>query len=225
VANSLLTISMITREALRLFRNSNWYLRTIGRQHDDEFGRSGRKIGSQLRIRLPNDYVVRNGPTAVPQSTNEQNTVLTLATQLGVDVSFSSAERELSLDEYSKRILAPAVNNLAGAVAQQIMLDIEGAASLVRNTDGSGNLISPTAGTWLQAGALLDLAGAPRNDRFIVMDPVTQARTELTKAAWAAQINAAIAAGNLAPCADGGICARVDGKRWVRLDQAQEVRR
>lgn len=177
MANSLLTINMITKEALRLFRNSNWYLRTIGRQHDDEHGKRGAKIGSTLRIRLPNDYVVRSGPTAVPQSTNEQNTVLTLATQLGVDVSFSSVERELSLDDYSKRVLAPAVNNLAGAVAQQIMQDVEGAASLVRNTDGSGNLISPTAGTWLQAGALLDLAGAPRNDRFIVMDPVTQART------------------------------------------------
>src|SRR3954465_8090929 len=122
---------MITREAVRLFRNSNWYLRTINRQHDDEFGRSGRKIGSQLRIPLPNDYVVRSGPTAVPQSTNEQSTTLTLATQMGVDVSFSSAERELSLDDYSKRVLAPAVNNLAGAVAQQIMLDIDQAAQLV----------------------------------------------------------------------------------------------
>lgn len=168
---------MITREALRLFRNSNWFLRTISRQFDEEFGRAGAKIGSQLRIRLPNDYTVRTGPTAVPQSTNEQNTQLVLATQMGVDVSFSSAERALSLDDYSQRILAPAVNVLAGGVAVAIMNNIAGASNLVQNTDASSNMISPSAGTWLAAGAILDKNGAPRNDRFIVMDPITQART------------------------------------------------
>lgn len=177
MANNLLTISMITREALRLFRNSNWFLRTIGRQFDEEFGRSGAKIGSQLRIRLPNDYTLRTGPTANPQSTNEQNTVLTVANQYGVDVSFSSAERALSLDDYSQRILAPAVNRLAAGVAVSIMGNIQGASNFVQNTDASSNMISPSAGTWLAAGAILDKNGAPRNDRFIVMDPLTQART------------------------------------------------
>jgi len=176
-SNSLLTINQITREAVRLFRNSNWYLRTIGRQFDEEFGRSGAKIGSQLRIRLPNDYILRTGPTATPQGTNEQQTTLVLATQMGVDVSFSSAERALSLDDYSQRILAPAVNVLSGGVATSIMQNIEGASKFVMNVDGSGNMISPTAGTWLAAGAILDKAGAPRNDRFIVLDPLTQART------------------------------------------------
>lgn len=177
MANTLLTIDMITREAVRLFRNSNWFLRTIGRQFDEEFGRAGAKIGSQLRIRYPNDYTLRTGPTAVPQSTNEQNTTLVVGTQMGVDVSFSSAERALSLDDYSQRILAPAVNTLAGGVATSIMLNINGAANLVQNTDTSANMISPSAGTWLAAGAVLDKFGAPRNDRFIVMDPLTQART------------------------------------------------
>jgi hypothetical protein len=175
--NSLLTIDMITREAVRLFRNSNWFLRTIGRQHDDEFARSGGKIGANLRIRLPNDYILRSGPTAVPQGTNEQQTTLVLGTQLGVDVAFSSADRALSLDDYSRRILAPAVNTLAGGVAVQIMTNIEQASNLVQNTDTGGNMISPTAGTWLAAGAVLDQNGAPRNDRFIVLDPLTQART------------------------------------------------
>jgi hypothetical protein len=175
--NNLLTIDMITRESVRLFRNSNWFLRTIGRQHDDEFARSGAKIGANLRIRLPNDYILRTGPTAVPQGTSEQQTTLVLATQMGVDVSFSSADRALSLDDYSRRILAPAVNILAGGVAVSIMQNIEQAANLVQNTDTGGNMISPTAGTWLAAGAVLDQNGAPRNDRFVVLDPLSQART------------------------------------------------
>lgn len=177
MANALLTIDMVTREAVRLFRNSNWFLRTIGRQFDEEFGRAGAKIGQQLRIRLPNDYTLRVGPTAVPQGTNEQNTTLVLATQMGVDVSFSSAERALSLDDYSQRILAPAVNVLAGGVATAVMLNINQASNFVQNTDSTGAMISPSAGTWLAAGAILDQNGSPRNDRFIVLDPLTQART------------------------------------------------
>lgn len=178
VTNQLLTIGMITREAVRLFRNSNWFLRTVGRQFDEEFGRSGGKIGNQLRIRLPNDYVLRTGPTAVPQGTNEQNTTLVLGTQMGVDVSFSSADRALSLDDYSQRVLAPAVNTLAGGVATAVMGNVAtNIQHLVQNTDTSGTMITPTAGTWLAAGAVLDQSGAPRNDRFIVMDPLTQART------------------------------------------------
>lgn len=177
MANALLTIDMITREALRLFRNSNWFLRTIGRYHDEEFGRVGGKIGDTLRVRLPNDYIIRQGPTAIPQDTTEQQVPLVLATQMGVDISFSSAERTLSLDDYSRRVLAPAVNNLAGGVAVAVMRDIEKTPNLVRNVDAGGLTITPTAGTWLAAGALLDMNGAPRNERFIVLDPLTQART------------------------------------------------
>lgn len=55
-ANDLRTIDQITREAIRLFRNSNWFLRTVGREFDAEFAATGRRIGDQLRIRLPNDY-------------------------------------------------------------------------------------------------------------------------------------------------------------------------
>ena len=41
MANEILTISMITREAIELFVNSNAFIKNIDRQFDDEFGRSG----------------------------------------------------------------------------------------------------------------------------------------------------------------------------------------
>ena len=121
MSNTLLTINMITREAVRLWVNTNSFLQHIDTQYDDQFAVTGAKIGQSLRIRLPNDYTVRSGPVAQPQDTAETNTTLTLATQKGVDVSFNSVERTMSLDDYSKRILAPAVNNLVGAVAADIM--------------------------------------------------------------------------------------------------------
>src|ERR1700678_193465 len=104
MANSLLTINMITREAVRLWKNTNAFLQNIDTQYDDSFAQTGAKVGTALRIRLPNDYTVRTGPAASVQDTAEQSTTLVLATQKGVDVSFSSVDRTMSLDDYSERV-------------------------------------------------------------------------------------------------------------------------
>ena len=174
--NSLLTINQITNEAVRLFTQSNAFLRTVSRQYDDQFARTGAKIGSALRIRLPNDYTVSTGPSITPQGTNEQNTSLTVATQANVPVSFGTAEKTLSLDDFSERILAPAVNRLAAYVAADLMNVASQSANITPNLSGS-TLSSPNATTWLTAGSALDQNLSPRMDRKIILDPVTQART------------------------------------------------
>lgn len=169
---------MITREALRLWKNEYSLLSHIDTQYDDSYARTGAKIGTSLRIRLPNDYTVRTGPAASPQDTQEQSITLTLATQKGVDVSFSELERTMTLDDYSKRILAPMVNNLVGAVAVDVMSGAEGGSSnFTANTDGQNTILTPRADDWLNAGAILDNNSAPRTNRKIVADPLTMART------------------------------------------------
>ncbi|KCB26157.1 P22 phage major capsid protein family protein [Bordetella hinzii] len=176
MANSLLTIDMITNEAVRLFTQTNAFMRTVNRQYDDQFARDGAKIGNTLRIRLPNDYMVSTGPAITPQGTNEQNTALTVATQKNVPVSFGTAEKTMSLDDFSERILAPAVNRLAASVAADLMNVANESANLVYRTS-SGNMVSPDPTTWLDAGAKLDFNLSPRMDRAIILDPRTQART------------------------------------------------
>lgn len=178
MANNLLTIGMITREAVRLWKNENSFIQHIDMQYDDSFAQNGAKIGTALRIRLPNDFTVNTGPAVSAQDTAEQSTTLTLATQKNVTVSYSSTDRTMALDDFSKRILAPMINNLVGAVAIDVMSGVEsGICNFTSNVDGSGNLLSPTASTFLQAGALLDFNSAPRRNRRIILDPLTQART------------------------------------------------
>lgn len=176
MANSLLTINMITREAVRLWKNSNALLQNIDMQYDDSFAKTGAKIGTALRIRLPNDFTVRTGPAAQVQDTSEQSTTMVLATQKGVDVSFSSVDRTMSLDDYSERILAPSINNLAGAVAADVMQGSEGGVCNAVANLSAGAVISPVATTYLNAGATLDTNSAPLGDRKVVNDPYTQAR-------------------------------------------------
>jgi hypothetical protein len=88
----------------------------VNRTYDDSFAKTGAKIGDTLKIRLPNQYTVRSGKTLSTQDTTETNTTLQVATQKGVDVNFSSAELTLSLDDFSKRILDPAMSVLAANI-------------------------------------------------------------------------------------------------------------
>ena len=179
MANNILTIGQITKTALAIFRNSNAFVSNVDRQYDDQFARTGGKIGSTLRVRLPNDYPLRTGPTAVAQSTNEGSIPLVVATQLGVDIAFSSAERTLSIDDYNDRYLAPMVNVLAGGVALAVMSGCESIPHIVHNVDtaAANNTVSPTAATWLSAKAKLTQNNAPMVGLAAVLDPLTEART------------------------------------------------
>lgn len=179
--NTLLTVDMITREAVRLFKNSNLFIMNMDTQYDGSFAIDGAKIGQILRIRLPNDYVVTDGPAMSLQSTTEQYTTLEVTSQKNVAVPFTTAERTMSIDDYSEIIMAPMINNLAGKVASTVMLASEGGVcNFVSNVDGAGNIISPTSEQFLQANAVLDDNSADGMTRRVVNDPTTDARTTVS---------------------------------------------
>lgn len=188
--NSLLTIDMITAEAVRLFKNSNLFIMNMDTQYDPAFAVDGAKIGSTLRIRLPNDYTVRQGPAMQLQNTTEQFTTLTINDQRGVDVPFLSSERTMSIDNYSEIVIAPMINNLAGKVAATVMLASEGGVcNFVSNVDATaaanavsatGKIITPTSAEFLQGNANLDDNSADQASRRIVNDPTTDARTTVS---------------------------------------------
>ena len=81
MANTNLTIDMITNEALMILHQKSNFLGTINRQYDDSYAKAGAKIGDTLRIRLPNQYVVRNGAALNTNDTTETSTSLQVATQ------------------------------------------------------------------------------------------------------------------------------------------------
>lgn len=185
--NTLLTIDMITREAVRLFKNSNLFIMNIDTQYDPSFAIDGAKIGQTLRIRLPNDYIVTTGPAMQLQDTTEQYTTLTVTTQANVAVPFTTAERTMSLDDYGERVMAPMINNLAGYVAKTVMIDTaKGASNFVSNVNGNpalnavsaaGAIIHPTSLQFLTANAILDNFGSDMMSRRIVNSPNTDAAT------------------------------------------------
>ena len=176
MANTLLTISMITRLAVRLWKNTNAFMRNLDTQYDDQYARVGAKIGSQLKIRLPVDFTVRHGAAASFQDVSEQFTTLTMATQDGVDMSFPSIDLTLSVDDFAERYIAPAINNLAGDVAVGVMSGSEGGVCNYYDNEAAGAIITPSNLTFLTANAILDTQSAPVMNHRVVTNPFTDAR-------------------------------------------------
>lgn len=116
MANSLLTVQQITREALRVLHQKLTFIGSINRQYDSQYAKEGAKIGSDLKIRLPNQYTVTTGAVMSAQETDEQSTTLSVSTQKHVGINFSTAELTLSLDDFSSRILDPAMAVLAASM-------------------------------------------------------------------------------------------------------------
>jgi hypothetical protein len=171
-----LTISQVTAEATRLWKNSNALLRNIETQYDDQYANTGWKIGSALRLRLPVDFTVRTGAAASVQDINETFTTLTLATQKGVDMSAGTLDLTLSIDMFAERYIAPAINNLTGAVAVDVVSGVDGGVCNYVDNEVASAIVTPTSNTILTAKAILDTNSAPTMNRRLMVDPYTDSR-------------------------------------------------
>lgn len=177
--NTLLTLTMITRESLRILHNNIVFAKGINRQYSKEFAETGAKIGTSINVRKPNKYPIRKGPTLQIAGTNEQFVPLTLANQAGVDTSFSSIDLTLSLDDFGKRVLSPAM----ARISSQIDYDGLGQVQNIYNNVGTpGTTPGSNAGAnlavcnapqiYLNAGMMMDNMATPRDEnRRVIMNP------------------------------------------------------
>jgi hypothetical protein len=164
VANSLLTATAVTREALRILHQKAKFLRSINKQYDNSFAQTGAKIGDSLKVRLPNRYKSGTGATATFSDTTETSTTLQVATQRWVAMNFTSAELTLSLDDFSKRIIAPAISQLAADIENDALSMYKDVANIIDN-----DAAALTFKNILQAGQRLDECLAPQDDQRTVL--------------------------------------------------------
>ena len=109
MTQTFLNMDMITLKSLGVLSNNTVLARTVNRQYDSSFAQAGAKIGDTLRIRLPNRYKVSSGPNLQPQDYIDQATTIAITEQDHIDLNFTSAEMALSLDEFTDRIINPAM--------------------------------------------------------------------------------------------------------------------
>lgn len=171
--NEFLTPAQITYEAARVLVNSLVGAAHCNRQYDSQFAVAGAKIGDTINVRKPPRFVVRRGRTAVIRDITETYVALTLSNQVGVDLNWTSKDATLTIDNFSKNILMPAVAPIANAIDA----DFFALYDQVYNTMGTPGTVPSALSTYLDAGARLSEEAAPKDDeRFLCVNPLSEAR-------------------------------------------------
>ena len=171
MGNSLLTIDMITRKALEILENNLVITRNVNRQYDDSFAVEGAKIGSTLRIRLPDRALVTDGAALQVQDDNEQFTTLTVASQKHIGVNFTSAELTMQLDDFADRVLKPRISQLAASIDA----DVANAYKSIFSSVGTPGTTPATSLVLLQAQQKLNEYAAMMPSRYATVNPAANA--------------------------------------------------
>jgi hypothetical protein len=178
MANNLLTISMITNEALMVLENELKFAGGVTRQYEDQFAVVGAKIGNTVNVRRPGRFIGTSGPNLNVEDFYESSVPVILGDtsnygdQFHVDTQFTTQDLALSLDRFSDRLLKPAI----AAIANKVDRDgLQMAFDKTANVVGTAGTTPTQLLTYLTAGAYLDAEGAPRPGRSIVIEPFTSA--------------------------------------------------
>ena len=171
MANNILTIDMITRKSLEILENNLVITRNVNRQYDDSFAVQGAKIGSTLRIRLPDRALVSDGAALQVQDDNEQNTTLTVDSHKHIGINFTSAELTMQLDDFAERVLKPRISQLASSIDA----DVANSFLSIGNTVGTPGSTPSTSLVLLQAQQKLNEAAAVMSPRYATVNPAANA--------------------------------------------------
>jgi len=165
MANSLSTCSIVAKESLAILSNMLTFSKAVNRDFEDTFTANqarGYSPGVTINIKRPPRYTYRAGRVAVPQATTETTVPLTLS-QGGVDLSFLSIERTLSLQQKEKK-LAAAVATVANEIDRQ---GLQMAYLATANLSNAAGTLPTTALAATQiftdANRRLDEMAAPRD--------------------------------------------------------------
>jgi hypothetical protein len=162
---------MITRKSLEILENNLVITRNVNRQYDDSFAVEGAKIGSTLRIRLPDRALVTDGAALQVQDDNEQFTTLTVASQKHIGVNFTTAEMTMQLDDFAERVLKPRISQLASSIDA----DVANSFNSIYQSVGTPGTTPGTSLVLLQAQQKLNEAAAGMSPRYATVNPAANA--------------------------------------------------
>jgi hypothetical protein len=162
---------MITRKALEILENNLVLTRNVNRQYDDSYAVEGAKIGTTLRIRLPDRALVTDGAALQVQDDNEQFTTLTVASQKHIGVNFTTAEMTMQLDDFAERVLKPRISQLAASIDA----DVANSFLNMYQAVGTPGTTPSTTAVLLAAQQKLNEAAAVMSPRYVTVNPAANA--------------------------------------------------
>lgn len=161
MANTYLTISMITYEMLAVLHNNLIAASKCTRKYDTQFAKTGAKVGAQIQVRKPPRYTVTKGSQFVAQDYQDEMTPLTITEHDQVGCEFQNDDLTLSMDDFSGRFLRPSLVPMANSIDRFIMQDF----AQIWNATGTPGTIAASDTPFLDAKNLLFI-----NSAYITMD-------------------------------------------------------
>lgn len=188
MTNTILTPLQITRESLRVLHQKLNFVGNVNRQYDDKFAQDGAKIGTTLNIRMPSRYTTGTGSTISAYNDHvERSTPLTVSSQTWVAISFTTLELTMQLDDFSKRIIDPAMAQLAAKLESGALAAAYKLVANYTNATTDGLL---TYKRFHQGGQNLTQNLAPPSPRTALMTPFSKVEfMDTTKSLFHASSN------------------------------------
>ena len=176
MANTLLTSTVLAREALMILENNLVMANLVNRSYANEFT-SGRQ-GDSINIRRPTNFAVNDfnpaSPSLTTQDITEQSTTLQLEKFSDVTFVVSAKEMTLSIDDFSNMIMKPAIVAMAqqiDAYVLQVMRDGSSGVAEVAATGTAPSTVAHVAAITQR----LNEQKAPVAGRHFVVSPGLQA--------------------------------------------------
>ncbi len=167
-SHTLLTPTIIAKEALRLFTNNLVMGNLVYRDYESEFPGAPKK-GGTVTIRKPVKFRVAKTRIRSTKTITEQSITMTVATQAHVSWNFFTVDLTLTIEEYSERYIRPAAIALANTVDE----DLCGLYVDVPNClhESTGFITPHTFHILGRAMQRLDEEAVPPDDRVVVFNP------------------------------------------------------
>lgn len=164
MANTLLTPSVIAKEALMVLRNNAVMANLVYRDYSDEFA----AIGDTITIRKPATFKANEYAGSIEVQDATESGVKVIMNKL-LDVSFAVTSKEMSLDiaDFSSQLLVPAMQAFADKIDSSILALESGITNRVNSTNAKSDIIA--------ARKYLTTAAAPLADRRYVYNSDTEA--------------------------------------------------
>lgn len=119
MADSLLTPTVIAKEAITQLDNNLQMGNLVYRDYETEFGPT--KVGSSVNIRRPVQFTVSSGATIQLQDVQEGSLSIAVDTQKHVAFDFLTVDLTLTISDFSTRYIKPAMIQLANAIDSDLL--------------------------------------------------------------------------------------------------------
>lgn len=173
MSNTLLTPSIIAREALLILENNLVASNLVYRDYTTEF--TGAKVGDTVTIRTPATFVANEftpGGNITVQQATETGVALQLEKHYDVSFQVTSRELSLSIQDFGQQFIVPAMVAIADAIDRYLL------GKYFQTFRAAGSV--GTGLTTLAALANVDLAmnnaKIPVGLRNAIVNPVTKAQ-------------------------------------------------